>query len=241
MSLRRPQVTVSIDGAPASDLLRLDLVSSSAGLRAAVTLAARAPRHAAGAGVEISVGGTLVFRGPIHAVEPLRRSMRRYLAEPVSSQMLRGLDPGAAGPFAWRRGSSRAMAAEVLAGLPHDLDALPAIDLRWSAPQAPRRWLLDSLLRAVAGAAGVELGHFIAADGTVLLGETKALRRPSGVALRTGHTILRRRGDRYVAPASPVLAGAAVSVDGAALVCQHARLDIRAGRYRSHLLLREAA
>ena len=241
MPVRRPQLAVSIAGAPAAGLLRLELVSSSAGLRAALTLPARAPRHDAAAGVEVSIDGALVFRGPIHTVEPQRRSMRRYLAEPLASQMLRGLDPGTAGPFAWRRASSRVMAAEVLAGLPHDLAALPAVDLRWSAPQAPRRWLLDSLLRAAGAAAGTELGHLIAADGTVLLGAPEAFQRPSGVTLRTGHTILHRRGDRYLTLAAPVLAGAAVTADGAALVCHHARLDVRAGRYRSHLLLREAA
>ena len=242
MPVRRPQVQVTINGGAAAGLLRLDLVSSGAGLRAALTLPARAPRHAIGAGVTVSIGGTVVFTGPIHAAEPVRRSMRRYLAEPLSSQMLRGLAAGLAGPFAWRRGASRAMAAEVLTGLPHDLAALPAADLRWSAPQAPRRWLLDSLLRAVAGAAGTELDHLIrAGDGTVALGPAADLRWPSGAALRTGETILRRRGDRYVTLAAPVLAGATVRVDGADRVCHHARLEVRAGRYRSHLLLREAA
>lgn len=239
--LRRPHVTVSIGGAAPSGLLRLDLVSSPDSLRAAITLAARAPQYDQGAPVAVHVGGLMVFQGLVHAVEPLRRSMRRYLAEPPASQMLRGLAPGWAGPFAWRRAASRAMAGAVLAGLPHDLAALPAADLRWSAPQAPRRWLLDSLLRAVAGAAGVELGHLLDAAGTVMLGPPAALRRPSGVSLRTGETILRRRGARYLTLAAPVLAGAAVNVDGAVRVCHYARLEVRAGRYRSHLVLREAA
>lgn len=239
--LRRPRVTVAIDGAAPAGLLRLDVVSSFDSLRAALTLAARAPQYDQGVVVEIHVGGQMLCQGVVTGVEPLRRSMRRYLVEPLASQMLRGLVPGYAGPFAWRRGASRAMAGAVLAGLPHDLAALPAADLRWSAPRAPRRWLLDSLLRAVAGAAGGELGHLLAAAGTVMLGPPAALRWPSGVSLRTAETILRRRGPRYLTLAAPVLAGATVSVDGAARICRYARLEVRAGRYRSHLVLQEAA
>ena len=240
--MRRPSVRVTAAGNPVAGLLRLELVSSATCLRAAITVSPRAPQYPAGAPVEVRVDGAQVFAGPIRAVEPLHRRQRRYLAEPPASQMLRGLEAGLVGPFAWRRGRSLAMAAEVLAGLPHDLAALPVADLRWSAPRAPRRWVLDSLLAAVAGAAdSSELGHAIAADGTVALGPIADLRRPSGVTLRTGETILRRRGGRFVAPAVPVISGTTVRVDRAELVCHHARVDARAGRYRSSLVLREAA
>lgn len=237
MALHRPQVTISIGRAPASGLLRMDLVSSLDSLRAALTFAARAPQYDRDDVVEVRVGGQMLLRADIYAVEPVARRMRRYLAEPLSSQMLRGLAPGWNGPFAWRHESSRTMAAAVLAGLPHELAALPDADLRWSAPRAPRRWLLDSLLRAVAGVAGFELGYLLDSSGTVMLGPIDALRRPSGISLRTGETILRRRGAHYAALAAPVLAGTTVTVDGAALACHYARLDVRAGRYRSYLVL----
>lgn len=241
MSPRRPSVRVTVAGSPPPGLLHLDLVSSAACLRAAITLSPRAPTYAAGAPAEVSVDGELLLAGPIRAVEPLHRSQRRYLAEPLASQQLRGIDPGLVGPLAWPRGSSLAMAAEVMADLPNDVSYLPAVDLRWSTPRAPRRWALDSLFAAVAAAAGSgELGYTIAADGTAALGPIAALRRRSGVTLRTGETIMRRRGDRYLTPAVPVLYGMTVRVDGATLVCRHARVDARAGRYRSRLVLEAA-
>ena len=240
MPVRRPRIRLTVDGAPVEGLLRLDLVSSPEALRAAVTCSPRAPVYGAGAEVEVQVDGTLMLRGPVHTVEPIRRRMRRYLAEPAASQALRGFVADRIGPLSWRNEQAETMAREVLSGLPHDLAELPAVGLRWSCPEASRRWVLDSFLAAVSAAAGVEVRHLVSADGMVRLGPLESLREPSSVYLRTGETVLSRRGDRYLTIASAARWNTTVDVDGAELVCVYSRLDVRAGRYRSRLVLKEA-
>ncbi len=241
MPVSVPRIRLTVAGAPVTGLLRLDLVSSPEALRCAVTCSPRATVYDTGAEVEVQVDDTLMLRGPIHTVEPIRRTKRRYLAEPLASQALRGLVDDPVGPFGWRREQSNTIARELMAPLPIDVSALPAAQLRWSSPAAPRRWVLDAFLRSISAAAEVEVRHSIEPDGTVALGPLAELRPSSGVSLRTGETILTRRGDRYVTRAVAARWNTTVDVDGAELVCSYARLDARAGRYRSRLVLEEAA
>ena len=241
MPVSRPRIRLIVAGAAVIGLQRLELVSSPEALRAAVTCSPRAANYEIGAGVEVLVDGVLMLRGPIHTVEPIRRISRRYLAESLASQTLRGLVDDPVGPFGWRLEQSSVIARELLAPLAIDVDALPPAQLRWSSSEVPRRWALDAFLQTASAAAGVEVRHAIKPDGTVALGPIAKLRSSSGVSLRTGETIITRRGDRYVTRAVPAGWNTTVDVDGAEMICSYARLDVRAGRHRSRLVLEEAA
>lgn len=235
---------VTVAGQP-TPFLRLQVTSRTEGLWALLTSPATAPAPAVGAPAAVELGAdggrAIVLSGEVTDV---RRSDRvvHWRAEPRASRSLRGaLADDQVGPFGWRAANASELAAAVLAGLPHDVRALPAARLRWSAPRAPRRWALAALRASLAAATGAPLAALVRPDGVLAFGAAGDVRR------RTGYRIKRPlRGPQPATAdggvllglsALPIACGDLLHVDERPVVCRHSRLEVAAGRYRSRLVV----
>lgn len=241
--LRVPDLHVAVDGASAP-VLRVMVDSGPEGLWARISSPAAAQVEA-GSAARVTLGGAVVVAGEVTDAHRGDRVLR-WRIEPPASRSLRGALAGdEVGPFGWRRGSASAMAAAVLDGLQHDLQALPAAQMRWSSPRAPRRWALRSLLDAAALAAGRPLAALVRADGSLALGPAAQLRRDAGAAIerpiRGPQPCGLGGAVEFEVAALPVGRGDLLHVDGRRMVCVRARLTTAAGRYRSRLVVREEA
>lgn len=240
--LRVPDLQVSVDGSRAP-VLRVVVDSGPEGVWARIASPAAAQVEA-GAAARITLGGAVAAAGEVTDAHRGDRVLR-WRIEPAASRSLRGAPDGdEVGPFGWRRASASAMAAAVLDGFQHDLQALPDVRLRWSAPRAPRRWALRSLLDAVALAAGRPLTAVVRADGSLALGPAAQLRRASGVSIerpiRGPQPCGLGGAVELEAAAVPVGRGDLLHVDGSRMVCVRARHVAAAGRYRSRLVAEAA-
>lgn len=219
--------------------LRLRVQSSPEGRWARIEAPASAEVEASET-VTVALGDDLVVQGAAVAVHRGDSAVRLHV-ESAASRSLRRSDD-LVGPLGQRETSAAVLAGAALDGLPCDLSALPRVTLRWSAPRAPRRWVLRSLLDAAALAAAdaPPLRTVVRADGELAVGDERVLRRTGAqlAGLLRGPAPAGLGDWAAVETAAvPLGYGDVVQWEASEWMVVRSELSVSAGRYRSRIWL----